>query len=173
MEHLLTFVLLSLLVRDSLGVLRISADPVKVEIGVTRQLDLQCSYPAKVTPHDPSVISMFISKSNSSHEAHFAELLSITAPDITHDLIALGQHNATFAGHVNDHSGSFIYVTWMNPGQDVLGLYRCDVYLMDDLGHPSQLSGFVLVSVESPDMDLFADRVRELLESLEKIQSKI
>ena len=56
---------------------------------------------------------------------------------------------------------------WVYPPEDAKGLYKCQAYIMDDIGHPHVSSAVTEISDKSLDLDTVLEKVKNLDLSLQ------
>ena len=151
----------------------LTALPATVFEGLTKHLNINCTF-LDLTHNDfTTVMSIILSKSTSDTDpAIFNEIATLTsvAPYTVEVKRSLG---AEVKGQMLVDSISFLSFDWVYPTTEVVGTYRCEAYGMDKTGHPVESTADVQVSQVDVDLDFILSHVRELAITQERLVSQL
>jgi len=117
------------------GDVHVQAHPATMHAQFTKHLVVNCSYIHGNGSDFSTLVSLLLSMKNSSQQADYTELATITA--FSNDQLSVKNNiGAHVTGHLVATGQSFITLEWLYPGEEVVGEYRCQGFGLDHDGHP-------------------------------------
>ena len=145
---------------DQTSNIRLVATPEEIHQGFTSHLTLTCSFTDHPSANFSSVMSIILSKASIQDSASLTEIAAVSHPNKVTVKNSLG---ANVTGQLETSSiHSYLTFDWSYPTNDVQGSYKCDVYGMDDVGHPRSESAVVEIGERSIDLEAVLQKIKEM-----------
>ncbi|CAL1527815.1 unnamed protein product [Lymnaea stagnalis] len=152
--------------------LQIEVNPAKVQLGVTKDLQVRCTFTAGKIPTITRLFYLLISHSNATtEEPDFQYLALINLFD--GQINVFSQEFTSANGYINTRGESFIAVVWKDPKSTTAGAYRCDANGVDFIGRPRTLSETATVEAASPGVDVFLKEMANLTSHLAHLERTV